>query len=160
MYVFDGQQVTTNPALSGLQGAAVRAIDSATSDVLWLATARGLYAMRSGKLLHIIEGSDARSVFAVPDSQKIAWCATDSGLQKVLLDDADGAVTARVDANRACRLKMRSRFSMCILRQLMKHLDRHESRRCAIRTGTGCAAFVCDSGDGKRILRAKKCAQV
>jgi signal transduction histidine kinase/sugar lactone lactonase YvrE len=98
VYIFDGQQVTTNPALSGLQGAAVRAIDSATSSVLWLATARGLYALRSGKLLHIIEGSDARSVVAVPDSQQIAWCATDSGLQKVLLDDADGAVTARVDA--------------------------------------------------------------
>ena len=98
VYVFDGQQVTTNPALSGLQGAAVRAIDSATSGVLWLATARGLYALRSGKLLHIIEGSDARSVVAVPDSQQIAWCATDSGLQKVLLDDADGAITARVDA--------------------------------------------------------------
>ncbi len=98
VYIFDGQQVTTNPALSRLQGAAVRAIDSATSGVLWLATARGLYALRSGELLHIIEGSDARSVVAVPGSQKIAWCATDdAGLQKVLLDDADGAITARVD---------------------------------------------------------------
>ena len=56
-------------------------------------------ALRSGELLHVIEAGDARSVVAVADSQKIAWCATgDGGLQKVLLDDADGVITARIDA--------------------------------------------------------------
>ena len=49
------------------------------------------------RIAHIIEDSDARSVVAVPGSQ-VAWCATDGGgLHKALFDDADGAITARVD---------------------------------------------------------------
>jgi signal transduction histidine kinase/ligand-binding sensor domain-containing protein len=99
VFSFDGQQVTTDTSLSRLRGVAVRAIDGVSNGVLWLATGRGLYALRSGELLHVIEDSDVRSVVAVSDSQKLAWCATaEGGLQKVLLDNADGAITTRIDA--------------------------------------------------------------
>ncbi|MGA9769731.1 MAG: two-component regulator propeller domain-containing protein [Blastocatellia bacterium] len=117
VFSFDGQQVTSSPALSSLQGAAVRAIDGTTSGVLWLATARGLYALRSGELIHVIKESDARSVVAVSDSEKLAWCATaDGGLQKVLLDDAGGAITARIDAEQG--LPSQNAFTILNVRAL------------------------------------------
>jgi signal transduction histidine kinase len=88
-FLFDGRKTMVDHALDELSGAAVRSIEGSSNDVLWLASARGLYALKSGKLLRVIEGVDARSIVAAggtPPGRSI-WCATvGGGLYKVLLD--------------------------------------------------------------------------
>jgi signal transduction histidine kinase len=64
--------------------------------VLWLATARGLFALRNGQLTQLISDTDARSVVAT--APNLAWCATAGlGLHRVLLDDAAGVITTKRD---------------------------------------------------------------
>jgi signal transduction histidine kinase len=99
VFLFDGKQATVDHALDELIGAGVWSIEGASDDVLWLASARGLYALRSGKLLKVIAGVDARCVVAASaaPSEKAVWCATNgSGLYKVLLDDEAGLGSAAV----------------------------------------------------------------
>ncbi len=109
VFLFDGKQATVDHALDELIGAGVWSIEGASDDVLWLASARGLYALKAGKLLRVIEGIDARCVVAASatPSEKAVWCATNgSGLFKVLLDDDAGApgraavsfLTTRIDS--------------------------------------------------------------
>src|SRR6185369_7120917 len=67
VFSFDGKRATADHALDELIGASVWSIEGASDDVLWLATARGLYAFKSGTLERVIEGVDARCV--VPATQ-------------------------------------------------------------------------------------------
>jgi signal transduction histidine kinase len=93
VFLFDGKQSTVDNALDELIGAAVRSIEGASDGALWLASARGLYALKSGRLLRVIEGVDARCVVAASGSasENAVWCATvGGGLYKVLLDDDAG----------------------------------------------------------------------
>jgi signal transduction histidine kinase len=90
VFLFDGRKTTVDHELDELSGAAVRSIEGTTDELLWLASARGLYALKSGKLLKVIEGVDARSIVAPSGGQaeRSIWCATvGGGLYKVLLDD-------------------------------------------------------------------------
>jgi signal transduction histidine kinase len=109
VFLFEGKQATVDHALDELIGAGVWSIEGSIDDVLWLASARGLYALRSGKLQRVIEGIDARCVVAASatPSEKAVWCATNGGgLYKVLLDDDAGAIggaavsflTTRIDS--------------------------------------------------------------
>lgn len=96
VFVFDG--ATTKPAdgLNALRGAAVWAMDGSPESVLWLATARGLFALRNGQLTSLIGDCDARSVVAT--SADLAWCATaGNGLHRVLLDDTASVITTKCD---------------------------------------------------------------
>ncbi|HKQ08482.1 MAG TPA: two-component regulator propeller domain-containing protein [Blastocatellia bacterium] len=96
VFVFDGASTRAADGLDGLRGAAVWAIDGAPDRVLWVATARGLFALRDGKLTALINDTDARGVVAT--APNLAWCATaDKGLYRVLLDDAAGVITGRRD---------------------------------------------------------------
>ncbi|HKG22819.1 MAG TPA: ATP-binding protein, partial [Blastocatellia bacterium] len=115
VFLFDGRQAAPVPGLEALQGKAVWAMDGASDRALWLATMQGLYALKSGRLVEVIEGSDARGVVALKPgrpqegrsqegrsqegrSQETAWCATaGDGLYKVLVDDEAGVIRARVD---------------------------------------------------------------
>ena len=100
VFVFDGKQVTTDPALDRLKGAAVRSVEGARDGVTWFGSARGLYALRSKQLGLLIEGIDARCVARtnVSASREMVLCATaGGGLYKVLLDTKAGAITARMD---------------------------------------------------------------
>jgi signal transduction histidine kinase len=93
VFLFDGRRTTADHALDELSGAAVRSIAGTSSELLWLASARGLYALKSGKLLRVIEGVDARSIVATGKgpSERSIWCATvGGGLYKVLFDSDDG----------------------------------------------------------------------
>jgi len=87
VFWFDGRQATVDHALDELIGASVWSIEGSSDDMLWFATARGLYAFKSGKLRPVIEGIDARCVvFAIESgSEKAVWCATiGGGVYKVL----------------------------------------------------------------------------
>ena len=109
VFLFDGKQATIDHALDELIGAGVWSIAGASDDVLWLASARGLYALRQGQLQQVIEGIDARCVVAAGGSasEQAVWCATNGGgLYKVLRDDGEGAprsaaasvLTSRIDS--------------------------------------------------------------
>ncbi|HJQ22727.1 MAG TPA: two-component regulator propeller domain-containing protein [Blastocatellia bacterium] len=96
VFVFDGASTRPAEALDPLRGAAIWAMDGSIDTVLWLATARGLFALRDGKLTQLINDADARDVVATLPN--LAWCATaGSGLYRVLLDDAAGVITTRRD---------------------------------------------------------------
>ena len=96
VFVFDGASARPAESLDALRGAAVWAMDGSAETVLWLATARGLFALRDGKLTQVISDADARDVVAT--SPSLAWCATAGlGLYRVLLDDAAGVITTRRD---------------------------------------------------------------
>ncbi|HSQ20418.1 MAG TPA: two-component regulator propeller domain-containing protein [Blastocatellia bacterium] len=106
VFLFDGKQTQIDHALDELAGAGVWSIEGTSDEVLWLATARGLYALRSGKLERVIEDVDARCVVAASAAESAVWCATvGGGLYKVLLDQDYGAssgetvsfLTARID---------------------------------------------------------------
>jgi signal transduction histidine kinase/streptogramin lyase len=104
VFSFDGRKATVDHALDELIGASVWSIEGAGDDVLWFATARGLYAFRSGKLQRVIEGIDARCVvFAIENSsEKAVWCATiGGGVYKVLPGSAGVSsaafLTSRID---------------------------------------------------------------
>ena len=108
VFFFDGKQTGIEPTLDELIGAAVRSFEGASKDVLWLASARGLYALRSGRLTKVIEGVDARQVILARGdaSEHSVWCATvGGGLHKVLLDedaakvenDNPSFLTSRID---------------------------------------------------------------
>ncbi len=105
VFLFDGKQASVDHGLDELIGAGVWSIEGSSDNVLWLASARGLYAFRSGKLQRVIEGVDARCVVAASGtaSEKAVWCATNGGgLWKVLLDDDAGApasfLTSKIDS--------------------------------------------------------------
>lgn len=96
VFWFDGKKAGGDHALDQLIGASVWSIEGTSNDVLWLATARGLYAFSSGKIEPVIEGVDARSVFPAiengQEKEKTVWCATvGGGVYKVLLGSALGS---------------------------------------------------------------------
>ena len=93
--VFDGKQATTLPALETLRDAAVRSIAVSEDETVWLATSRGLYALRSNNLTPVIEDVDARQVI-VAENQ--AWCATEAGLYTALIDRDAGVIISRMSA--------------------------------------------------------------
>ena len=107
VFLFDGKQTKVDHALDELIGAAVRSIEGSSDEARWLASARGLYVLKSGKLLRVIGGTDARCVVAASGSasEKAVWCATvGGGLYKVLLDNDSGVPGSRADSFLASRI--------------------------------------------------------
>ncbi|HKA22672.1 MAG TPA: two-component regulator propeller domain-containing protein [Blastocatellia bacterium] len=88
VFIFDGKETTTERALDELIGTAVRSIAGDKKRVLWLASARGLFALKDDNLVKIIEGVDARCLSVCKsDSQDAIWCASvGGGLDKVVLE--------------------------------------------------------------------------
>jgi signal transduction histidine kinase len=101
VYIFDGNTSARESALSDLEGAAVRSIDSSANGLYWLATSRGLYAFREGRLFPVLPDADTRVVMVAgnrADSQQV-WCATaGSGLIKLALEPRTGPISATFDA--------------------------------------------------------------
>ena len=99
IFIFDGKQTTTEPALEKLKGDAVWSMLADGSDV-WIASAKGLFLFRSGELKDIAAGANARSLSISANNAhpKQVWCATvGNGLLKVALDDQFGAIVSRFD---------------------------------------------------------------
>lgn len=97
VFIYDGKQATPDHNLDELIGASVWSIDGSSNDVLWLGSARGLYAYTTGSLKRVINNTDARCVAAdkAGSSERSAWCATvGSGLYKLRLDPGSAAVSA------------------------------------------------------------------
>lgn len=95
---FDGQRVAPMPGLEALKGAAVWDIQRAGNDFFWIASAKGLYALRDGKLVNIVSGLDVRRVVPALNEASAVWCATSGrGLLKALITDGFGAVVSRQD---------------------------------------------------------------
>ncbi|HJQ69306.1 MAG TPA: two-component regulator propeller domain-containing protein [Blastocatellia bacterium] len=94
VFVFDGKQVSAEESLVALKGATVRALAGTRDGRLWVATARGLYLLKEGRLAAVLEEIDARSLAARGDN---AWCATTGGLYRVLADDEASPIIARLD---------------------------------------------------------------
>jgi signal transduction histidine kinase/ligand-binding sensor domain-containing protein len=87
VFSFDGKRVAVDHAFDELIGRSVWSIEGTTDGVLWLATERGLYALKSGRLQQVVEDLDARCVVAATDSNSdnAVWCATvGGGVYKVL----------------------------------------------------------------------------
>jgi signal transduction histidine kinase/ligand-binding sensor domain-containing protein len=99
-YLFDGEQTVREPALSELEGSAVRSIDGPANGLVWLATSRGLFVFRDNKLQPLLPGVDTRSVLVAGDrrvSQRV-WCATAGlGLVKIALDAPTGPISTTFD---------------------------------------------------------------
>jgi signal transduction histidine kinase/streptogramin lyase len=118
LFLFDGKQVVSIPALDKLKGSAVWSIYDGGDDRLWVATARGLYLYHAGVLKEIAGGFDARGVVGIKDAQARApevWCATaGGGLLKILLDEELGAVLSRLDAEQG--LPSQSAFAVLPVR--------------------------------------------
>jgi signal transduction histidine kinase len=94
VFVWDGMNVKAADALDRLRGAAVWAIDGSPDTSLWLATARGLFALRNQQLMTLVADTDVRSV--VTTAPNLAWCVTaSSGLYRIRLDDRAGVVATR-----------------------------------------------------------------
>lgn len=114
VFRFDGKKATADQALGDLIGAAVWSIEGSLDDVLWLSSARGLYALKSGKLLRAVGDVDARCVVAA--SEQAVWCATNGGgLYKVLFDEGatDSFLTSRIDSEQG----MPSQNAFALLRE-------------------------------------------
>ena len=88
VFIFDGKETTTEHALDELIGTAVRSMAGDRKRVLWLASARGLFALKAGTMVNVIEGVDARCLSVCKsDSQDAIWCASvGSGLDKVVFE--------------------------------------------------------------------------
>src|SRR5262249_17797036 len=78
VFRFDGKQTTAVTSLESLAGGAVWSIAGSSDSILWLATDRGLFALRNEKLQSVIDGVDARDVVPATsaDSGRAVWCAT------------------------------------------------------------------------------------
>jgi signal transduction histidine kinase len=99
VFIFDGKQTTTEPALEKLKGDAVWSLVSDDTGV-WIASTKGLFLFRSGELKDIVPGIRARSLSVSADQvhAKQIWCATvGNGLIKIVLDDQFGPVVSRMD---------------------------------------------------------------
>jgi signal transduction histidine kinase len=117
VYVFDGREVKTVPALEKLKGSAVWSIEDGGNDYLWFASARGLYLYHAGELKEVVQGFDARSVVATTSDSSSAsvWCATaGGGLLRVLMNDQLGAIVSRLDAEQG--LPSQSAFAVLPVR--------------------------------------------
>jgi signal transduction histidine kinase/ligand-binding sensor domain-containing protein len=93
VFAFDGRQTTSVKSLDSLVGGAVWSIAGSSDSILWLATDRGLFALRNDKVENVIDGVDARDVVPATsiDSGLTVWCATNgSGVYKVRADEASG----------------------------------------------------------------------
>jgi signal transduction histidine kinase/streptogramin lyase len=117
VFILAGRRSTTDPALDKLRGAAVRAIEATGDGLIWFASERGLYRLRSKQLEQVIEGSDVRSIIT-PDavgSADVAFCATaGEGLYKVLFDKKAGILTAKIDTEHG--LPAQNVFAIAIAR--------------------------------------------
>jgi signal transduction histidine kinase len=99
VFFWDGKQTTTDVTLDKVKGDAVWSF-LADSGGLWIASARGLYFAKDGKLREIAPGVNARSLYLSADNSRSGsvWCATvGSGLLRVALDDQFGAIVSRLD---------------------------------------------------------------
>jgi signal transduction histidine kinase len=137
VFVFDGREVKSLPALERLKGSAVWSIDDGGRDYLWFASARALYLYHAGELKEIAQGFDARSVVATPDdsSNASAWCATaGGGLLRVLMSEQLGAVVSRLDAEQG--LPSQSAFAILSTR------DKKENEVLLIGTNRGVARYT------------------
>jgi signal transduction histidine kinase len=97
-FIFDGKQTTTEVTLDKLKGEAIWAA-TIEDDVLWFASAKGLYSFRNGELKEVAAGVNARAVSLSGDKATgQIWCATNgSGLLRVARDDQFGAISSRLD---------------------------------------------------------------
>jgi len=105
VFVFDGQNSNTNPALSELQNTSVTSIDGTQSGLMWFATTKGLYVFDKEKLTLVLPNHDVRSVKVVQIENRKSkienqvWCATaDGGVFKILYDENAGAIISTLDA--------------------------------------------------------------
>ncbi|MGZ8842167.1 MAG: sensor histidine kinase [Pyrinomonadaceae bacterium] len=99
VFLFDGKQTTNDAVFDRLKGEAIWALLPAGSD-MWVASGKGLFLYRAGKLREVIPGINARSlsVSGNDGGAKQIWCATvGNGLYKVALDDQFGPVVSRLD---------------------------------------------------------------
>lgn len=138
VFILQNGQVRPDEALDKLRGAAVWDFDTSSKDLLWVASARGLYLFRAGELTLVAPGLDARSVIAVSSaasSSKEAWCATSGGgLLKVALDNQLGAIVSRLDAEQG--LPSQNAFAVLALND-----DRQASGTLLIGTNRGVSRY-------------------
>ncbi len=109
VFFFDGERVSSDPALAALGASPVWGLSgSRAGGWLWLATGHGLYAYRPGGApVEVAPGLDVRDVVATEargastGETAEAWCATSGGgVLKVSLDGEFGVITSRLDAEK------------------------------------------------------------
>jgi signal transduction histidine kinase/ligand-binding sensor domain-containing protein len=99
--VFDGEQITADPAFAKLKGSTVRSMQRTPDNTLWFATNRGVYLCKpDGDCLLAAPGVEARYLSGEHSGKKNElWCATTgNGLLKIRQDDQIGPVVSQLDA--------------------------------------------------------------
>jgi signal transduction histidine kinase/ligand-binding sensor domain-containing protein len=136
VFVYDGGQVRTDPALAPLQTRSINSIGGSPDRGLWLATERGLYLYRAGTLTEAVPDVDARSVVDIPSTASSsasaaqtraqAWCATaGGGLLKVSVDELFGVMVARFDVEQG--LPSQQAFSILHVRESRSDANRSDA---------------------------------
>ncbi|HEV2705693.1 MAG TPA: two-component regulator propeller domain-containing protein [Pyrinomonadaceae bacterium] len=137
VFFFDGERVSSDPALAALGASPVWGLSgSGTGGWLWLATGHGLYAYKPGGVpVEIAPGLDVRDVVATDASSASAgeaaeaWCATSGGgVLRVSLDGEFGVITSRLDAEKG--FPSQSTFAVLPIR------DESETGHAALLVGT------------------------
>ncbi|HYX27755.1 MAG TPA: ATP-binding protein [Pyrinomonadaceae bacterium] len=99
IFLWDGKQTSTEPALEKLKGDTVWSLLT-DSGGTWIASARGLYFFKNGALRDVVPAVNARSLEQSADKLRAGsiWCATvGNGILNVMLDDQFGAIVSRFD---------------------------------------------------------------
>jgi signal transduction histidine kinase/ligand-binding sensor domain-containing protein len=98
VFVYDGQDVKSDPLFAGLKGTAVRSIQRTDDGTLWFATSRGVFFCRPGnECAPAAPDYDVRSLQVETQTNEV-WCATTgAGVLKILLDSQLGPVVSQLD---------------------------------------------------------------
>lgn len=102
VFIFDGKNAISNPALAELENVSIASIDESRDGSIFFATAKGLYLFKQEKLTLVLAERDVRSVRVLQTAESKAnqvWCATaDNGVYKILFEENKSVIISSLDA--------------------------------------------------------------
>ena len=145
-FASDGKTINEEPAFATMKGMAVRSMARTADGTLWFGTGSGIFLCRRGSDCALtVPNVDVRYLLAI-QSEKTneVWCGTrGNGLLRILLDPVVGPVVSELDSEQG--LPSQNVFAVWPQRKADGSellIDRHESRRRALRARASTAFFV------------------
>ena len=112
---FDGEKLTAEPQFEKLRGAGIWAISGNLEKGIWIATGRGLYLYRNGKL-DLIGGEIAVRDLFVDENE--TYAATANGVFQYKFDEEFGWLSSKMDVEQG--LPSQNIFALLLLRKNSK----------------------------------------